>query len=174
MAEKKQTIDYFKVIHPLFVLAMAAIGFYVLRYLPELFGFLFSTMLFPFFISNPQNVEHLSSVMGVIYVLTPCLGLAYFAMIATQLVSHIRYKSEQTLIPVWLMLSTALIYIASLLDLLRFRLGLSFGAFVISWIFYVLYLKCRRLEFIEKYRSNPKFRYLLWAGMIFSIVISFS
>ena len=168
MAEKKQTIDYFKVIHPLFVLAMAAIGFYVLRYLPELLGFLFSTMLFPFFISNSQNVEHLSSVMGMIYVLIPCLGLAYFAMIATQLVSHIRYKSEQTLIPVWLMLSTALIYIASLLDLLRF------GAFVISWIVEFLYLKCRRLEFIEKYRSNPKFRYLLWAGMIFSIVISFS
>ena len=173
MAEKKQTIDYFKVMHPVLVLTLVTVALCLLQFFPDMLSFLFFALLFPFFIAMIPNAGLMVWVLQIMSIVLSLVSLGYFLAIVVQFVTHIRRRQEKTLFPLWLMLSTVLTFIGSLFELLGFNIGLAVVAFVLSCVYYILYLRCQRSEVLEKYRSDTKFRYLLWGGMIFGIMLAF-
>ena len=115
----------------------------------------------------------LIDAMGTIFMIWFFAFFMYLIAIMVQLVIHIINRQERTLLPLWLMFAIVLTLIGSLYGMLDNKPWLALFTFVMSWVFYLLYLKCNHPQFLENYRSNARYRYSLWALMIIGIIISF-
>ena len=167
MNKRRLKLDFFAVLHPLFLMMLGFIfyffAFILIWFITEL------TKL----IEGKTDFHTLYLYSLLISLLCSVLFIMYVAGFIAQLIIHIQHQKERTLLPVWCMLTALILLVPTVENGRILSSGWTPYAYFLSIAAYIAYLFSKRPKVREGYRSNSKRRYATWTALILAIIVAF-
>ena len=162
MKKKRLKIDFFAILHPLFLMILGLI-------------FYFFAFILIWFITELAKLIEGKTDFHALYLYSLLISLAcsvllimYVAGLIAQLIIHIQHPKERPLLPVWCML-TAVLMLVPLFDV---GSAWNFKGYFLSIVAYIAYLFTKLPKVIESYRYHATIRYAVWVALVLGIIIS--
>ena len=162
MKKKRLKLDFFAILHPLFLM-MLGLMFY------------FFAFILIWFITELTKLIEGKTDFHALYLYSLLISLAcsvllimYVAGLIAQLIIHIQHQKERTLLPVWCML-TAVLMLVPLFDV---GSAWNFKGYFLSIVAYIAYLFTKLPKVIESYRYHATIRYAVWVALVLGLILS--
>ena len=159
MKKKRLKIDFFAILHPLFLMMLGLL-------------FYFFAFILIWFITELAKLIEGKTDFHTLYFYSLLISLAcsillimYVAGFIAQLIIHIQHQKERTLLPVWCMLTAVL-----MLSILGS--SWNFKGYFLSIVAYIAYLFTKLPKVIESYRYHATIRYAVWVALVLGIILS--
>ena len=162
MKKKRLKLDFFAILHPLFLMMLGLMfyffAFILIWFITEL------TKL----IEGKTDFHTLYFYSLLISLVCSILLIMYVAGFIAQLIIHIQHQKERTLLPVWCML-TAVLMLVPLFDV---GSAWNFKGYFLSIVAYIAYLFTKLPKVIESYRYHATIRYAVWVALVLGLILS--
>ena len=160
MKKKRLKIDFFAILHPLFLMMLGLL-------------FYFFAFILIWFLTELAKLIEGKTDFHTLYLYSLLISLAcsvllimYVAGFIAQLIIHIQHQKERTLLPVWCMLTAVLMLVPVFGE---FSL---LGSTLNSIVAYIAYLFTKLPKVIESYRYHATIRYAVWVALVLGIILS--
>ena len=166
MKKKRLKIDFFAILHPLFLMMLGLLFYF--------FAFIliwFITELAKL-IEGKTDFHTLYLYSLLISLVCSVLLIMYFAGFIAQLIIHIQHQKERTLLPVWCMLTAVLMLVPLFEDFSILGSSWNFKGYFLSIVAYIAYLFTKLPKVIESYRYHATIRYAVWVALVLGIILS--
>ena len=162
MNKRRLKLDFFAILHPLFLMMLGLI-------------FYFFAFILIWFITELEKMIEGKTDFHTLYFYSLLISLAcsillimYVAGLIAQLIIHIQHQKERTLLPVWCML-TAVLMLVPLFDV---GSAWNFKGYFLSIVAYIAYLFTKLPKVIESYRYHATIRYAVWVALVLGLILS--
>ena len=160
MKKKRLKIDFFAILHPLFLMMLGLL-------------FYFFAFILIWFITELAKLIEGKTDFHTLYFYSLLISLAcsillimYVAGFIAQLIIHIQHQKERTLLPVWCMLTAVLMLVPLFEDFSILGSSWNFKGYFLSIVAYIAYLFTKLPKVIES------FRYAVWVALVLGIILS--
>ncbi|MFR4697342.1 MAG: hypothetical protein ACLT8V_02045 [Streptococcus salivarius] len=134
MKKKRLKLDFFAILHPLFLMMLGLI-------------FYFFAFILIWFITELTKLIEGKTDFHTLYLYSLLISLAcsvllimYVAGLIAQLIIHIQHQKERTLLPVWCMLTAVLMLVPLFEDFSILGSSWNFKGYFLSIVAYIAYL----------------------------------
>ena len=158
MKKKRLKIDFFAILHPLFLMMLGLLFYF------------FAFILIWFITELDFHTLYLYSLL--ISLVCSVLLIMYVAGFIAQLIIHIQHQKERTLLPVWCMLTAVLMLVPLFEDFSILSSSWNFKGYFLSIVAYIAYLFTKLPKVIESYRYHATIRYAVWVALVLGIILS--
>ena len=158
MKKKRLKIDFFAILHPLFLMMLGLLFYF------------FAFILIWFITELDFHTLYLYSLL--ISLVCSVLLIMYVAGFIAQLIIHIQHQKERTLLPVWCMLTAVLMLVPLFEDFSILGSSWNFKGYFLSIVAYIAYLFTKLPKVIESYRYHATIRYAVWVALVLGIILS--
>ena len=166
MKKNRLKIDFFAILHPLFLMTLGLIfyffAFILIWFITELAEMIQGKMDFHTLYFYSLLISLLCSVLFIMYV----------AGFIAQLIIHLCHQREKTLLPVWCMLTAVLVLVPVFEEFSLLGSTLNFKGYFLSIVAYIAYLFTKIPKVIEGYRYHATIRYAVWVALVLGIILS--
>ena len=159
MKKKRLKIDFFAILHPLFLMILGLI-------------FYFFAFILIWFITELAKLIEGKTDFHTLYLVCSVLLIMYVAGFIAQLIIHIQHQKERTLLPVWCMLTAVLMLVPLFEDFSILGSSWNFKGYFLSIVAYIAYLFTKLPKVIESYRYHATIRHAVWVALVLGILLS--
>lgn len=166
MKKKRLKLDFFAILHPLFLMMLGLLfyffAFILIWFLTELAKL----------IEGKTDFHTLYLYSLLISLVCSVLLIMYVAGFIAQLIIHIQHQKERTLLPVWCMLTAVLMLVPVFGEFSLLGSTLNFKGYFLSIVAYIAYLFTKLPKVFESYRYHATIRYAVWVALVLGIILS--
>ena len=163
MNKRRSKLDFFAILHPLFLMMLGLI-------------FYFFAFILIWFITELEKM-----IQGKIDFHTLSLFTSYLSTVFSTIhyvcswfhsSTDIQHQKERTLLPVWCMLTAVLMLVPLFEDFSILGSSWNFKGYFLSIVAYIAYLFTKLPKVIESYRYHATIRYAVWVALVLGIILS--